>query len=103
MRRLLRLILTVLPWWVCHGISAHEMRPAFLEVVETSKDTYDVVWKVPEKKEGLQLVLDVRFADDVSVITEPVGGLLGGAYVKRWQIKREGGLGGTEIVIDGLS
>lgn len=83
--------------------SAHEMRPAYLEIRETTPGNYDVLWKVPARGETERLSLQVRFADDVEEVTEPVGGVVGEAHVQRWRIQREGGLAGTPIEIAGLS
>lgn len=83
--------------------SSHEMRPAYLEIRETTPGNYDVLWKVPARGETERLSLQVRFADDVEEVTEPVGGVVGEAHVQRWRIQREGGLAGTPIEIAGLS
>ena len=82
---------------------AHEMRPAYLEITETTAGNYDVLWKVPAKGANSRLALYVRFADDVRTVTEPAGGLVGGAHVERWRVSRPGGLAGTEVTIDGLA
>lgn len=84
-------------------LGAHEMRPAYLEITEISPETYEVVWKVPALGEDRRLSLDVRFDDQTETITEPVGGMVGGAHVERWRVKRPGGLSGTPVFIDGLS
>jgi hypothetical protein len=31
------------------GASAHEVRPAYLELTETAAGTYDMLWKVPAR------------------------------------------------------
>ncbi len=82
---------------------AHEVRPAYLEIRESAPGTYDVLWKVPAKGLNLRLSLNVRFADDIEVVTEPVGGFVGGAHIQRYRIRRQGGLNGTSITIDGLA
>ena len=51
----------------------------------------------------LRLALYVRFADDVATVTEPVGGIVAGAHVERWQVRRSGGLAGTTVTIEGLA
>ena len=48
---------------------AHEMRPGYLEINETSPGNYDVLWKVPAAGTNMRLGLDVRFADDVEIVT----------------------------------
>ena len=81
---------------------AHEMRPAYLEIRESAPDTYDVLWKVPALGEGIRMGLYLRFADDVDTVTEPVAGYTSGAHMQRMRIRRDGGLTGTTVTIDGL-
>ena len=81
---------------------AHEMRPGYLEIKESSQDTYDVLWKVPALGDNMRLGLYLRFADDVDMVNEPVVGFLGSAYIQRMRIRREGGLTGSLVTIDGL-
>lgn len=83
--------------------AAHEMRPAYLELRETSPGTYDVLWKVPARGDGMRLALDVVFSDDTEVLAPPVAGFVGDAHLARWRVRREGGLAGSEIAIEGLS
>ena len=91
----------VLGWLPMIG-SAHEMRPGYLEIRESDIDTYDVLWKVPARGNNLRLGLFVRFADDVEMVTEPVAGFMGGAHIQRMRIRRDGGLTGSTVTIDGL-
>jgi hypothetical protein len=79
------------------------MRPAYLEITETTPETYAVVWKVPARGDSQRLSLYARFAEDVEKLGEPVGGVSDGAYIERWQVRRSGGLPGTPVVIDGLA
>lgn len=81
---------------------AHEIRPAYLEILESAPHTYDVLWKVPARGSVERLGLDLRFADDIEVLEEPVGVFMGGAHVQRMRIRRVGGLSGTEVTIEGL-
>ncbi len=82
--------------------NAHEMRPGYLEIKESSQDTYNVLWIVPALGDNMRLGLYLRFADDVDMVAEPVVGFLGNAHVQRMRIYREGGLTGTLVTIDGL-
>lgn len=82
---------------------AHEMRPGYLEVRETTADTCDVLWKVPARGEDERLSLHVRFAEDVTVSTDPDGMFGGGRHLQRMRLERPGGLTGTTVTIDGLS
>ena len=78
------------------------MRPGYLEIHESDTDTYDVLWKVPALGDNMRLGLYVRFADDVEMVTEPVAGFMGGAHTQRMRIRRDGGLTGSTVTIDGL-
>ncbi len=95
--------LLALSAWGARSAPAHEMRPAFLQITETGPEVYDVVWKVPARDGDRRLSLHVRFAEDVETRTKPVGGMVGGAHVQRWQVGRPGGLAGSELHIDGLA
>ena len=82
---------------------AHEMRPGYLEIRESSTDTYEVLWKVPARGVNERLSLHLKFADDVEMLTDPVSGFMADAHVQRMRVRREGGLTGTEISIVGLA
>jgi len=82
---------------------AHEVRPAFLQIVQTSEDTFDVMWKVPALGEDLRLGLYVRLPESCEVVTEPRPMFAGGAYIERWSVREPGALVGGTIHIDGLA
>jgi hydrogenase/urease accessory protein HupE len=82
---------------------AHEVRPAYLELQQTASDSYDVLWKVPARGEGMRLGLYVRMPEGTSNLTEPRGIFAGGAYLERWTIRHPAGLTGQTIHIDGLA
>ena len=50
--------------------SAHEVRPAYLELRQTGTDTYDVLWKVARLRRRLQQKLQF-VTDDVAAPAEP--------------------------------
>ena len=81
------LVVVLAPW-----AAAHEMRSGFLEIRETGEGAYDVRWRMPavEANAGLEL----RFAEDVEVVGDPVSAMLGGSNVTRMQVRRPGGLPG---------
>jgi len=82
---------------------AHEMRPAYLEIRESAPEIYEVLWKVPARGTNQRLSLNLRFADDVEVLGEPISGFTAGAHIQRMRIRRTGGLTGTPVTIDGLT
>ena len=83
-------------------VSAHEMRPAYLEIKETAPGVYEVTWKVPlsptGERPGLQLVLP----DDCEITAAPRTVFAGNSHLERSQISRPGGLQNTLIRVDGL-
>jgi hydrogenase/urease accessory protein HupE len=83
--------------------SAHEVRPAYLEITERGPDTYDVLFKVPAAGDDLRLGLAVRMPADAEVVDPPRGAFAGRAHVQRSRVRRAGGLAGTTIAIDGLA
>lgn len=97
-----RLVLLLLCWLAAPAI-AHEVRPAYLEIVETGQDTYDVLWKVPAGGEGLRFGLYLRLPEDVRIIGASRSEFTGRSHVERSRISRVGGLVGSEIYVEGLS
>ena len=101
MTRLLIVVL-VLCSFIVTKARAHEVRPAYLELKQTSHDTFDVGWKVPARGQNMRLGLYVRLPAECENITEPRGMFTGGAYIERWSIRHSEALVGTTINIDGL-
>ncbi len=81
--------------------TAHELRPAYLDIRETAADDFAVVWKVPARGD-LRLGLYVRMPDTCKAKSEPVGLVEGGAFFERWSMLCASGIKGHEIAIDGL-
>ena len=82
--------------------AAHEVRPGYLEIIETGPESYDVLWKVPAAGDNLRFGLYVRFPEATVDTREPLGRFVGDAYVTRWSVRHPGGLTGETIHIDGL-
>jgi hypothetical protein len=82
---------------------AHELRPAYLELRQSGKDTYDLLWKVPARGPNKRLALYVRLSEDCRIVVPPRTSFTGAAIVERSTIRRTGGLPGAEIRIEGLS
>ena len=78
--------------------AAHEVRPAYLEVIETSPGVYDVTWKQPVL-DGRRLKIDPVFPNDCAREGEYVASP-GGTLVQRWTTSCD--LNQGEIRIDGL-
>jgi hydrogenase/urease accessory protein HupE len=82
---------------------AHEVRPGYLELQQTAPDTYNLLFKLPALGEEFRLALYVSLPEGTQDITAPRALFTGGAYVERRTIRREGGLTGQSITIEGLS
>lgn len=82
--------------------SAHEIRPAFLQVREVEPDTYDFLWKTPAQGE-MRLALNIIMPPDCKATAEPRSSLVGGAVIERWRATCAGGLVGKPIEIENLS
>jgi hypothetical protein len=70
MRYSIALFLLVL---VAGPASAHEVRPAYLQLHQTGADTYDVLWKVPALGDTMRLSLYVQLPQACSNVKPPRG------------------------------
>ncbi|SDR63833.1 HupE / UreJ protein [Rhizobiales bacterium GAS113] len=82
---------------------ADEIRPGYLELRQTTAETYDLLFKIPALGEQGRLALYVNLPDGVQDVTAPRAVFTGGAYVERRTIRSRGGLVGRTIGIDGLA
>ncbi len=101
MTRLLIVVL-VLSSFIATKARAHEVRPAYLELKQTSQDTFDVGWKVPARGENMRFGLYLRLPAECENTSDPRGMFTGGAYIERWSIRHAEALVGSTINIDGL-
>ena len=93
------LLLTLLPTLA----SAHEVRPAYLELREVEPERYDVTWKQPmvgDRRLRLEVKLPEVCAPETTVMSE----VAGGALLQRWRIDcRPDGFRDQPIEVHGLS
>lgn len=81
---------------------AHETRPAYLEINETSPDRFSVLWRTPVLS-GMRLPIALKLPDDVRKVTEPIVQELADSVVERQFIDAgPGGLTGKRIEFAGL-
>ena len=80
---------------------AHESRPGYLELRETTANRFDVLWKQPAQGE-MRLKLDPVFPPSCRVVGVPAQEAISGAILTRFTLACEGGLAGKEISIAGL-
>ncbi|MFJ2690490.1 HupE/UreJ family protein [Pseudomonas sp. NPDC087336] len=100
MRRSVWLLLLL--WFMGLTATAHEARPAYLELNETAAGRYDVVWRTPVLS-GMRLPIALRFADGVRTVVEPVESPLNDSLIERRIIDAgPSGLVGQRIDFIGL-
>ncbi len=81
--------------------SAHESRPAYLQLTETAAQEFDVLFKTPRRGE-LSLALEPRLSGNIEVIVPPVARATEGASVETWRIRARDPLAGRSLAIEGL-
>lgn len=82
---------------------AHEVRPAYLQLQQTSATDYEVLWKVPGRGEDLRLGLYVEFPASCDFVSEPRAVMVNGAFSQRSTISCERGLDAGVVSISGLA
>lgn len=80
---------------------AHEVRPAYLEIVEHEPGVYSLTWKQPALAEA-RIAIDPQLPATCTPLGERRVEAGDGAFVARWQVQCPGGLDGKTIRIAGL-
>jgi len=84
------------------NINAHEIRPALLEITETSPGLYDVKWKVPTRG-NRALAISPVLPESFSPVGLPSNYAVPGALIEKTTYKSARPLVGETILIEGLS
>jgi hydrogenase/urease accessory protein HupE len=102
MKRFL-VLLAVLCALVSQPARADELRPGYLELRQTDPSTYSLLFKIPARGEDLRLAVYVKLPEGTQDVGAPRISFGDGAYVERRTIRRDSGLTGHAISIEGLS
>jgi hydrogenase/urease accessory protein HupE len=102
MKRFLAL-LAILGLLLAQSVRADELRPGYLELRETASDTYSLLFKIPARGEDLRLAIYVKLPEGARDVGIPRKSFGDGVYVERRTIRRDGGLTGHTVSIEGLS
>jgi hydrogenase/urease accessory protein HupE len=82
--------------------SAHEARPAYLDIKETAPGKFSVLWRVPVLA-GMRLPVMLKAPDDVRNLREPNVQELADSFVeRRWIDAGPNGLAGKRVEFPGL-
>jgi hydrogenase/urease accessory protein HupE len=95
------LAVVVALFWACSTAHAHELRPAFLDMQETSADVFAVVWKVPAAG-NMRLPLDLELPVNCREKAGPTREIDNNFLITRWTADCDGGLRGQDIAVAGL-
>ncbi len=102
-----KIALSLLLWLVsalslAPAASAHEIRPAFLQIREVEPGVYDFLWKTPSQGQ-MRLALNIIQPKECTNAAEPRRTQVGGAVLDRWRAACAGGIIGKPIQIENLS
>ena len=81
--------------------SAHEARPAYLQIDQVGPARYNVLWRTPLLS-GMRLPVVLRFSDGIKLVTGPAERELPDSLVERSIIEVPDGLVGQRITFLGL-
>lgn len=98
-----RLAWMVVGWLLAASIaSAHEARPAYLEIKETTPGQFSVLWRTPVLA-GMRLPIVLKLPDEVKNLREPSVQELADSFLeRRWIDAGPNGLAGKRIQFPGL-
>lgn len=98
------LLITLVVWTICNAPHAwaHEIRPSYLEIKETSPDHFSVLFRTPTLG-GTRLPIELQLPKEFQDDKRPIQQQLADSYVERRFITAvPGGLAGKHITIAGL-
>lgn len=81
--------------------SAHEVRPAYMQIDQVGPTRYNVLWRTPMLS-GMRLPIILRFSDGIQVVSGPNERQLPDSVVERSIIDAPDGLVGQRITFVGL-
>ena len=101
----LRPLLISLVLLVCFAPSvyADEFRPAYLQLTQIDRTTYDVLWKIPAIDENTTLRVKPVFPAGAETVGPVSSSFANNAAVQRWRIRVADGLAGRSITFTGLA
>ena len=80
-----------------------ELRPGYLELRQTASGTYNLLFKIPARGDDLRLAIYINLPEGTQDVGAPRASFSDGAYIERRTIRRDGGLIGRAVTIEGLS
>ena len=102
MKRFL-ILFAVLGVLIAQPARPDELRPGYLELRQTAPGTYSLLFKIPARGENLRLAIYLNLPEGTQDVGPPRASFSDGAYVERRTIRRDGGLSGRAVTVEGLS
>jgi hydrogenase/urease accessory protein HupE len=90
---------------VSAAASAHEVRPGYIEIIETDREVYSVRWKQPVRENGQSvsgLGLQPVFPETCKKLNESKIVRRTGALIESFDLACDGGIEGQSIGVQGL-
>ena len=81
----LRILLALLTAIGSLPLAAHEVRPAFLQIVETAPARFNVLWKQPIVQDR-RLPIDPVLPEGCQPLAAPSPQIVGGALLQQWEV-----------------
>jgi hydrogenase/urease accessory protein HupE len=97
------MLLAVLGVLIAQPARPDELRPGYLELRQTAPGTYSLLFKIPARGDDLRLAIYLSLPEGTQDVGAPRASFGDGAYVERRTIRRDGGLIGRAVSIEGLS
>jgi hydrogenase/urease accessory protein HupE len=97
------LMLSVLGALLAGAARSDELRPGYLEIRQTAPDDFNLLFKIPALGDDLRLGIYLALPEGTHDTAPPRAVFGNGAYVERRSIRRDGGLAGHTVTIQGLS
>ncbi|MGB8564500.1 MAG: HupE/UreJ family protein, partial [Pseudolabrys sp.] len=97
------LVLWVLSALLMCSARSDELRPGYLEIRQTTSNTYGLLFKIPASGDDLRLAIYVVLPEGTHDAAPARAEFNNGAYVERRTIRRDGGLAGLTVAIKGLT
>ncbi|TIP27553.1 MAG: HupE/UreJ family protein [Mesorhizobium sp.] len=83
------------------AVSAHEVRPAYLQIDQIGQNRFSVLWRTPLLS-GMRLPVLLQYSEGIKPVTEPSERQLSDSIVERSMIEAPGDLPGERITFVGL-
>ena len=84
-------------------LRADEFKPAYLQLTQVERETYDILWKIPAIDEFTTLKVKPQLPAGTETLSAVRNTFSRGVSIQRWRVRVPGGLDGKAIVFAQLS